>query len=145
MKSFYHKLLASCALIGLATAAHAEAPKVTVGGSLNFQTGITSQEDGFDNGTRNHGFRNDTEISVDVEQKTDAGWTYGARVELEADVTADARNEGLNADKTFLYGEGSFGRVEAGNNEGVEQAMAVNAASIARATGGIDGDDEFFY
>jgi hypothetical protein len=122
----------------------AESPKVSVGGTLGFQTGFTKQKNGFDAGARNYGMRNDTEISIEATQKAEAGWIYGAHVELEADVTADARGEGTNADKTFLFAEGSFGRVEAGNNAGAEQAMAVNAASIARASGGIDGDDEFY-
>lgn len=59
-------------------------------------------------------------------------------------MTSDARSEGVNADKTFLWIEPSYGRFELGNNSGAEQTMAVNAASIARATGGIDGDDEFY-
>lgn len=137
-------LLASCSLSLLSSMAAADTPTITVGGTLGFQTGFTHQQEGFDTDTRNFGMRNDTEITIDAEQKTDAGWIYGAHIELEADVTQDARDEGENADKTFLYGEGTFGRIEAGNNEGAEQAMAVNAASIARATGGIDGDDEFY-
>lgn len=117
---------------------------MTVSGLINFQAGYSDQKDIFEAGTRHQGFRNDTEIHVNVEGKSELGFAYGAAIELEADVTADARGEGLNADKTYLWLEPSWGRFELGNNAGVEQEMAVNAASIARATGGIDGDDEFY-
>lgn len=144
MKSFTRTLLITVSLATIASAAHAETPTVTVGGFINFQAGYTDQENAFEAGTRHQGFRNDTEVHVLVEGKSDLGFGYGAMVELEADVTADARGEGLNADKTYIWLEPSWGRFELGNNAGPEQEMAVNAASIARATGGIDGDDEFY-
>ncbi len=123
----------------------ANAVEVKIGGTINFQAGYTDQEDDFDVATREYGFRNDTEVVIDVAgESEDHGFKYGATIELEADVTGDARAEGLNADKTFIWVEPGYGRFELGNNEGAEQAMAVNAATIARATGGIDGDNEFY-
>lgn len=123
----------------------AEVPKVTIGGIINAQAGYTSQESALDTGTRHQGFRNDTEVHINVESDMpEWNMRYGATIELEADVTTDARAEGINADKTFIWAESDFGRFELGNNEGAETAMVVNAASIAKATGGIDGDDEFY-
>ncbi len=143
--SLSFSLLTCASVIVLSAAAHAgETPTVEVGGFINFQAGYSDQARAFETGTRHQGFRNDTEVHVNVAGESDMGFAYGATIELEADVTADARAEGLNADKTFLWIEPSWGRFELGNNAGAEQEMVVNAASIARATGGIDGDDEFY-
>lgn len=135
-----------CALSGtvLAATAASATPKVTLGGIINAQGAYSAEKSGFDAGQRHQGFRNDTEIHVNAEGETDSGLAYGAAIELEADVTADARGEGLNADKTWVWLEGGWGRFELGNNAGPDQTMTVNAASIAVATGGIDGDDEFY-
>lgn len=137
MKKF---LIGTSALIGAAaisTSAHA-APEVTVGGFIDFQAGVADQD--LDAGVRDYNFQNDSEIHVTVEGKSDSGLTYGAVIELESDVTADADGEGFNSDKTYIYLESNAGRVELGNNSGAQDTMKVDASSIARATGGIDGD-----
>lgn len=142
-------LLGTTALVALsagAALADSQGPAVTVGGFIDFQAGISDQDIDIDTflGTaapsRDVKFQNDTEIHVSVDGKTDNGLGYGAVVELEADVNSDADGEGLNADKTYIFLEGGFGRVELGNNTSPTDSMAVDAGSIARATGGIDGD-----
>lgn len=124
----------------------AETPKVTLAGELKFQAAAVDQEGAFETGafSRDVKFANDTEIDVKVEGITDSGLTYGAIIQLEADVTADARGEGLNSDKTYLYGEGRYGRIELGNQEGVPAYMAINSTSIAHGTGGTEGDFELY-
>ncbi len=143
------KLLTSTALIGasvLAFSANAKGLDVTIGGELDFQIAYGVQDSLYEVGafTREMTFANDTEIHVNVSGESDNGLRYGATIELEADTSADARGEGGNADKTYLWVEGGFGRVEMGNNAGAEAAMAINAATIARGTGGIDGDHELY-
>lgn len=137
------KFLVTSALVGsaalFATAASA-APTVTVGGHADFQAGITDQDAGYEGNSRDLNLRNDYELHFNVEGKADNGLTYGATVELEADVNDDSDGEGDNADKTYVYVEGGFGRVELGANSSAAQTMRVDASSIARATGGIDGD-----
>jgi outer membrane protein OmpU len=138
-------LLGTTALIGaalLASAASAESPKVTVGGFSDFQVGFAN--DDFDAAQRSYGFRNDNEINFSIDGVADSGLKYGAEIDLEADVTADADGEGLNAARTYLYLEGNWGRFELGSNEGSDQALKVDASNIARATGGIDGDFTYF-
>ncbi len=145
MKKF---LLATSALVGaalVASAASAETPKVTIGGYIDFQAGwadydptAVGQPDG------EGGFRNDTELRVSVDGVSDAGLGYGAVIELEADVVDDRYGEGTNADKTFTYLQGDWGRVEMGSNFGVTKTLKVDASTFARATGGIDGDFFFF-
>ncbi len=115
---------------------------VIVGGHIDFQAGFADQEAAFETGanSREYKFQNDTEIHVRAEGTADNGLTYGAVIELEADVSGDADNQGQNADKTFIYLENQAGRLELGNNSGAEDALGVSAATIARATGGVDGD-----
>ncbi len=131
MKKF---LLGTSALIGavaFAGAAFAEAPKVTVGGTADFQVGIESDDQ--DTNQRSQAFRNDTEISFKVDGKTDSGLGYGGEIVLEADVTDDSDSQGTNAAKTFVYLDGMWGRVEMGSNVGPTNTLKVDASSIARA------------
>ncbi len=138
-------LLGTTVLFGaaaLATSAQA-APSVTVGGFIDFQAGIADQDSAYKTGanSRDVKFQNDTEVHINVAGQSDTGLRYGAAIELEADVNADADGEGLNADKTYIYVENDeMGRVEAGNNTDAAAALKVDASSIAAATGGIDGD-----
>lgn len=127
--------LVAAALV--ASAASAETPKVTLGGFSDFQSSWTSDDQ--DAGNQSYGFRNDNEITVKVDGKTDGGLGYGAEIDLEADSTADADNQGTNASRTFTYLEGNFGRVELGGNKSVASTMRVDASTLAAATGGING------
>ena len=122
----------------LSSGAMADSPKVTVGGFLDFQAGFVDQDAA--TGTRDYGFQNDTEIHFMVDGKADNGLGYGAVVELEADVSADGDGEGGNADKTYLFLDGTWGRVEMGANVGPTKTMKVDASTFARGTGGVDGD-----
>ena len=134
-------LLGTTGLVGaalLATAASAETPKVTLGGFSDFQAGYTDNDLAGDE--RDVGFRNDNEISVRVDGKTDAGLGYGAVIDLEADITEDNNGEGTNAARTFTYLEGGWGRVELGGNKSAASTMRVDASTLAVATGGINGD-----
>lgn len=154
-------LLATTGLVGaalVASAASADShttPKVTIGGFIDFQAGFLS--DDLDAGERSHGFRNDTEISFQIDGKSASGLGYGAVIDLEADVSGDqtgdtnaagraqnANDEGVNAARTYIYLEDSWGRFELGSNEGVANTMAVDADDIAAGTGGINGDWLFF-
>lgn len=129
-------LLGTTGLVGaalLASAASAETPKVTLGGFSDFQAGWTDSESDV-------GFRNDNEITVRVDGKTDAGLGYGAVIDLEADQTDDVNNEGTNASRTFTYLEGQFGRAEMGGNKSAASTMRIDASTLAVATGGINGD-----
>lgn len=139
-------LLGTTALFGavalFAGAASAENPKVTVGGFADFQAGWVDQDN--DDAQRDYGFRNDTEVTVHVDGKTDAGLGYGAVIDLEADVSEDADNQGLNASRTYVYMDGTWGRLQLGSAEGAEYTLKIDASNIARATGGIDGDWHYF-
>ena len=126
----------------IATAASAETPKVTLGGFSDFQSGWTNDDTTLSQ--RSNGFRNDNEIVVKVDGKTDGGLGYGAQIDLEADTTTDANNQGVNASRTFTYLDSKFGRVELGGNRSVASTMRVDASTVATATGGINGAWVFF-
>lgn len=136
-------LLGTTGLVGaalFAAAASAETPKVTLGGFSDFQAAWSDNDFTADDDYNDIAFRNDNEITIHVDGKTDAGLGYGAVVDLEADLTADNNNEGTNASRTFTYLEGTWGRVELGGNKSVASTMRVDASTIAVATGGINGD-----
>ncbi len=138
-------LLGTTALMSaaaLAGAAHAAGPTVTVGGFIDFQAGFADQDSAFATGgfSREQHIVTDTEIHVNVEGQADNGIVYGAVIELNADTDGDADGDGGNADKAYIYLESEAGRVEMGNNVSVVHSMKVDASTIARATGGIDGD-----
>lgn len=152
-------LLGTTTLVGAAAlfagaAVAAETPKVTIGGFADFQLGVIDQD--LDTGLRDHSFRSDTEISFRIDGKLDNGLGYGGGIDLEADVDgdsdstnfvggADSDNQGFNASRTFVYLEGSnWGRAQMGSDLGVTNTMKVDASSIARATGGIDGDFKYY-
>jgi len=147
-------LLGTTALIGAATliagAAFAgEDPKVTVGGFSTFEAGWTDSD--FNQNEQNRAFRNDTEIHFNVAGKTDAGLGYGAEIDLEADINgasgtgAGYSNQGIVAHRTYGWLQGDqWGHVEFGSNDGAAATLKVDAATIARASGGINGDWRYF-
>jgi len=149
-------LLGTTALVGAALvsqAALADGPKVTVGGTSEFEAGMIGddQSGGFGTGTSashagldNRAFYSRNEISFKVDGKSDAGLGYGGEVWLTADTSADQNARGVQATRTFLFLDGMWGRFEGGSNYGADQTLKVDASTIARATGGIAGDWAFF-
>lgn len=139
-------------------------PIVTVGGFINFNAAIVDQGPSYSEsrlpdsvvgddgliaratpGTYNaHSndfvFTNDSEVYIKVGAISNTGLKYGGVIELEADVTGDGLNEGINADKSYIFTESRSGKFEFGNNSGVNQKMKVGPANFARAAGGITGE-----
>ncbi len=136
-------LLGTSALIGAAAlfagaANAAETPKITLGGFSTFQAGFTNEDQ--DTNLRSGAFRTDNVITVRVNGKTDAGLGYGAGIDLAADTTDNNDSAGTNAERTFVYVDGKWGKLQGGSDLGVTNTMKIDAARIARASGGIDGD-----
>ncbi len=138
-------LLGTTTLVGaalLAGVASAETPKVTLGGVADFQAGFVSEDN--DANERSGAFRNDTELSFNIDGVADNGLRYGGQIILETDVEDDVDTQGTNAARTYLYMEGAWGRVQGGSDLGVSKTMKIDASGLARATGGIDGDFRYF-
>ncbi len=149
-------LLGTTTLIGVASlfagVALAETPKVTIGGYENFEAGYVSDDQdsatalhaGASTNQRPQAFRSDTQVDFKIDGKSDAGLGYGGEIDLLADTSPDVQGRGTNASKTFVYLDGNWGRAELGSNVGADGTMKVDAATIARATGGINGDWNYF-
>lgn len=140
-------LLGTTTLVGAAAlfagAAFAETPKVTIGGTANFQAGFVGEDQ--DTNLRSGAFRNETELNVKVDGKSDAGLGYGAQIDLMVSGNADQDNNTDAINHSWVYLDGNWGRFEGGTTYGVTSTMKVDASSIAHATGGIDGDWKYFY
>ncbi len=114
---------------------------VSVGGFIRSQANIIDQ-DLNEGDPRDFTLMNDTEIHLRYQGRADNGLIYGAVVELEADVTEAFKEEGENADKTYIYLKSSAGKLELGNNSDAGHHLSVNPSKLAKATGGIHGDTE---
>ncbi len=133
-------LISAVALISSANAA--ETPKITLGGFSTFQAGFTGED--LDTNLRAGAFRSDNVVTLRVAGKSDAGLGYGAGIDLAADTSDNADSAGTNAERTFVYVDGKWGKLQGGSDLGVTKTMKIDASSIARATGGVDGDFTYF-
>lgn len=85
---------------------------------------------------------------IHADQKADNGISYGAVIEMYADASSPPYRsfQNSNARQTYLYAESAYGRLEAGAVSSATSKMRIDAGTIARATGGIDGDfDQYQY
>lgn len=131
---------------------------ITIGGYADFQVGFADEDidfkdDGADteananNGKKDDGeksktdykFRTDVELHFNIDGVADNGLKYGAAIELEAGLEDDDDTGGTNADIAYLYVDSSAGKFEMGDVDGASTRLKVDAGTIARATGGIDG------
>ncbi|MFT6077289.1 MAG: hypothetical protein ACJATU_000485, partial [Rickettsiales bacterium] len=133
------------------------APAISVGGFVNFNAALRSEDSAYggerlpdaDTAVANSGttnkqnnnpdFANEAEIHIKVAGINEFGMKYGAVIELEANTGNSARNEGVNADKVYIFTESRLGKVEFGNNSAVNQKMKVGPETFARGAGGING------
>ena len=111
---------------------------LTIGGFIDFQSAFVDQD--IDRGDGDFTFANDTEVHVKYSKRADAGFRYGAVIELEADVSEDYNEEGENADKTYLFLESNLGRLELGAVDDAAARLAIDPSNFAAATGGTHGD-----
>jgi len=114
--------------------------QVKIGGFLDSQ--VAYAEEKSLNAKNSHPvvFTNNTRIDLDISQAINANTKVGGKVQLLADVSKANDNRGENADKTYLYLDSKYGKVEIGAVQGVEDSLKVDASTIAFGTGGIDGD-----
>ncbi len=135
------------------------APAINIGGFINANAGFRSEEGSYGNerlpdsgvgssvnttGSQNRmnnnpDFTNEAEIHIKVAGINEFGMKYGAVVELEANTSAAARNEGVSADKAYIFTESRVGKLELGNNSAVNHKMKVGPETFARGAGGING------
>lgn len=156
----YKKLLLTSALVAgfASTAAAHPHPTVTLGGHLDTQLGYRDQKPAFEtltvggtNPVHKFAIVNDTKININVDGKGKNGLKYGGMITLNADTSNNKTNHANGSTfsnsvgyTTMGYVQSKMGRLEAGTTTGAVEAMKVNASSVARATGGVDGDWRFW-
>ncbi|MFD1624819.1 porin [Azospirillum griseum] len=124
---------------GAATPAFAQSKSkfdITIGGDAFFEAGITGQDR--DSGLRATEFRNRLRLVVTPVAKADNGLEYGGRIRL---VTDPSRS--MVSDRAFMFVNGGFGTVSAGQQNGLSDEYAIIAPSDW-GTGGVDGDMQAF-
>lgn len=136
---------------------------ITIGGYADFQVGFADEDidfrdngapdangnltgvanngtrDGNENNKTDYKFRTDVELHFNIDGVSDNGLKYGAAIELEAGLENDDDTGGTNADIAYLYVDSAAGKFEMGDVDGASTRLKVDAGTIARATGGIDG------
>lgn len=133
---------------------------VTFGGEVDTQIGVREQSKDyrFDNPHVKSGFSknalnegavvNDTNLDISLDMETDSGIELGGEILLNTDTSLNKyRNTGYDQAglETYVYIDTGIGRLEAGNTTGVYNDMKISGASVARATGGIDGDVKYWW
>lgn len=100
----------------------------------------------------NNNLVTDAYLNFDIQGKSVDGFKYGGLVKLNA-ITSKSKKEPLSyfsqkpgiAEQVMAYLENSYGRIEVGNYTGVTESMKVNAGTLANATGGINGDSQYYW
>jgi hypothetical protein len=140
--------------------AEAKGLTVTLGGDLTAQVGHRKQKATYNtdrpgvtpntaNRTQNMAIVNDTHVSVKADGHAH-GMKYGGKVVLNADSSNSKYGYGLTtqnnniAHETKAYVTTMFGKLEAGSTTGAYANMKVSSANFAHATGGIDGDSQYW-
>lgn len=153
-------LLGTTAIVGasfVATAAMAK-PEVRIGGYMDFQVGMTSQDrEGFGQGPggvvavpseRGYGFVSQSEVIVRASDKLDSGLTWALKIELYAN-SDDGNNpndgsvDATTADEVSLSLSGGWGQVFFGNDDGPVDTMKTGGKRALRdaGTGGVGGNN----
>ena len=148
-------LLGTTAIVGasfMATAAMAK-PEVRLGGFMNFQVGIVTQDhEGFGPSPggvtataneRGYDFLTDNEIIIRVSDKLDNGLAWSLKIELEANTDdGQVAEDASTADEVTLTFSGSWGQLFFGSDDGPADTMKTGAkrAVSDAGTGGVGGD-----
>ncbi len=167
MKKLLYGTTALVAAGMLSTGAYAADPiEISVGGYFAAGFAMMSQDDGVGQAaanTRDHSISREGEIWFTGSSTLDNGVTVGVNVQLEAETCGD------QIDESFIWFEGSFGKLQIGAENGAAQGLnvgvpkptnffwGVNSAVMAFVSGGgnavgnyiqygneFDGDQEKF-
>ncbi|EDV18718.1 hypothetical protein TRIADDRAFT_62802 [Trichoplax adhaerens] len=123
---------------------------IKISGDIDPKYGIVNQSKDFRNelGTSNKYKQNSLATSgslkFNYDQKTEKGLGYGGYIKLNTNTSKTASGSENIASELKIYLEGNFGKFEVGSTSPVGSSMEVNSYSLARATGGLDGDWTFW-
>lgn len=131
-------LLGTSALIAAgfiaAPAMAQEKIQLGIGGKMEQYFGVVSMDEAVGEERSTTGIDTDTEVYFTGATTLDNGLTVGAVIQLEAEVNDGA----TDTDEQYAYIEGSFGRIMAGEKEGVNAQFAHTAPSVGLGNGDID-------
>ena len=156
-----NKFLITTALVAsFATTSAMATPEVSVNGSLDSKIANTRQKKNFrydyltpSTGKKlsNNNISTDAYINFNIKGEVKEGLKYGGLIKLNAN-TSQSKKEMYTekddksiAEQVMAYLESGYGRVEVGNYTGVTESMKVNAGTFASATGGINGDSQYYW
>jgi hypothetical protein len=156
-----NKFLITTALVASFVTTNAMAtPEVSVNGSIDSKFVNNSQKEKFrydnlDSTTgkklSNNNIAADAYINFNIKGEVKEGLKYGGLIKLNAN-TSKSKKEMFDkddkqsiAEQVMAYLESGYGRVEVGNYTGVTESMKVNAGTFASATGGINGDSQYYW
>ena len=128
--------------------------KIKVNGSIDTQVTNIKEKGNFNKSSDykkvyNNGIITDTYLKLNI-NSIDNDPKYGAMIKLNAN-TSKSKKEILTngksnfAEQTMIYLENGYGRIEAGSYTGISNAMKINASTFASATGGINGDSQYYW
>ncbi|WP_404382363.1 porin [Caenispirillum salinarum] len=131
-------LLGTSALIAAAAisapAMAQEQIQLGIGGKMEQYFGVTSFDDTAGTDLNTTGIDTDTEVYFTGATTLDNGLTVGAVIQLEAEVVQGA----AVADEQYAYIEGAFGRITAGEVNGVGGRLAHVAPAFGLAKGDVE-------
>ena len=120
---------------------------IKIGGEVNSQFGIINQQNDFRKNLKDtsqsynkNSLATSGSLKFNYDKKSDKGLGYGAYIKLNASTSNSPSGSKSIASEVKLYVEDKFGKIELGSTSPVGSAMEVNSYSLARATGGLDGD-----
>jgi len=136
---------------------------VKVGGKVDIQYGVIDQKSEFKHPANNSSLSQSDDIGVSIANTAPSAFTnqnamtsngelnftaekevqgnkYGAQLTVNANTSPTSGGNANVASGVSLFMENSIGRFEAGAIDGASEDMAISGATIAKGTGGIDGD-----
>jgi len=120
---------------------------IKISGEIDPKYGIVNQSKDFRNdlsSTTNKYKQNSLATSgslkFNYDQKTEKGLGYGGYIKLNTNTSKTSSGSENIANELKIYLEGNFGKFEVGSTSPVGSSMEVNSYSLARATGGLDGE-----
>jgi len=143
---FYAALVIGC-LPGSVFAGEMNDVTVKVGGEVHSTYGIVNQQDDFRKklGTQDKyhksALANTGSLKFNFDKQSDTDLKYGAYIKLNANTSKASPSGSENiANELKIYLQSNVGKVEVGATSPVGMTMEVNSYTLARATGGLDGD-----
>jgi hypothetical protein len=151
-----NKFLITTALVASFATSAMAAPEMTVNGTIDSKFANTSQRDAFrsnDAGKKlsNNNIATDAYLNFNIKGEVKSGLKYGGLIKLNANTSKSKKemfavgDDKSIAEQVMAYLESDYGRVEVGNYTGVSESMKVNAGTFASATGGINGDSQYYW